>query len=52
MPNIVKAQATAPLVLNAVPGLTDRLASSGIEQYHIKSLLKNTAKCNVPNERN
>lgn len=45
---MVKADATAPFVRKAVPGLTDKLESSGTEQYQIKSLLKNTAKCKVP----
>lgn len=52
VPNTVNEHATAPLVLNAVPGLTDKLASSGTEQYQIKSLLKNIAKCKVPKQMN
>lgn len=51
VPNTANEHATAPFVLKAVPGLTDKLASSGTEQYQIRSLLKNIAKCNVP-ERN
>lgn len=44
----MKAQATAPLVRNAVPGRTEILDSSGTEQYQIKSRRRNIAKCNVP----
>jgi hypothetical protein len=39
-------------VRKAVPGLTDKLASSGIEMYQIKSLLTKTAKCKVPTKNN
>lgn len=47
-PKSAKDIATAPFVRNAVPGLTDKLASSGREQNQIKSLLMNTIKCIVP----
>lgn len=48
VPNRTKAIATAPFVLNAVPGRTEKLASSGNEQYQIRSRRRKTAKCNVP----
>lgn len=48
VPKSIKEIATAPFVLKAVPGLTDKLASSGKEQYHIRSRRKNIAKCKVP----
>lgn len=48
VPNNIKLEATAPFVLKAVPGLTDKLASSGMEQYHIRSLRTKTARCIVP----
>lgn len=44
----MKDVATAPLVRNAVPGLTDKLESSGVVTYHIKSLLIKITKCKVP----
>lgn len=50
VPNSMKAQATAPLVLNAVPCLTDMLASSGTEQYQIRSRRRKITKCNVPSK--
>lgn len=52
VPNIIKELATAPLVRNALPGRTDRLASSGIEIYHIKSRRMKIQRCKVPIRRN
>lgn len=43
-PNNANDIATAPFVRKAVPGLTDKLASSGNEQNHMRSLLMNTVR--------
>lgn len=51
VPKIMKDIATAPLVRNAVPGLTDKLASSGVVMYQIRSLRMNMTRCRVPKTR-
>jgi hypothetical protein len=48
VPNSENEIATAPLVLNAVPGLTEKEPSSGIEQNQIRSRRMKMAKCRVP----
>lgn len=48
VPNSIKAKATAPFVLNAVPGLVEKLASSGTEQNQIRSRRRKRARCKVP----
>lgn len=48
MPNNMRARATAPLVRKAVPGLVEKLSSSGTEQNQIKSRRMKSARCKVP----
>lgn len=50
VPNIINAVPTAPFVRKALPGLTERLASSAIETYQIRSLRIKVTRCRVPME--